>query len=43
MLPKLQKEKYEDFFNSTVQNEILDTKTTIMIQLAASFVAGCQP
>ncbi len=43
MLPEKQKQTYEAFFESTVQNEILDPKTTIMIQLAASFVLGCYP
>ena len=43
MLPKRQELKYEEFFASTAKNDILDQKTTIMIQLAASFVAGCYP
>ncbi len=43
MLPKKQQAKYEEFFASTVNNEILDKKTTVMIQLAAAFVVGCSP
>lgn len=43
MLPEKQKQTYEAFFESTAKNEILDQKTTMMIQLAASFVAGCYP
>jgi hypothetical protein len=43
MLPEMQKQKYEDFFESTARNEILDKKTTIMIQLSASFSIGCYP
>ena len=43
MLPKRQKQTYEEFFESTAKNEILDQKTTVMIQLAASFVMGCYP
>jgi len=43
MLPEKQKNKYEEFFESTKNNEILDYKTTVMIQLSASFVIGCYP
>jgi len=43
MLPKKQKERYEAFFASTTDNGILDPKTTVMIQLTASFVIGCYP
>ena len=43
MLPEIQKQKYEEFFQSTVENGIIDMKTTIMIQLAASFSIGCYP
>lgn len=43
MLPEEQKQKYEAFFKSTANNGILDQKSTVMIQLAASFVIGCYP
>lgn len=43
MLPEKQKQTYEAFYESTAKNEILDQKTTVMIQLAASFVIGCYP
>jgi hypothetical protein len=43
MLPERQKQKYEAFYESTTKNEILDQKTTVMIQLAASLVMGCYP
>jgi len=43
MLPKKQKQAYEKFYESTDKNEILDKKTTIMIQLASSFILGCYP
>lgn len=43
MLPVWQKQKYEEFYESTAKNEILDPKTTIMLQLAVSFVMGCYP
>ena len=43
MLPQKQKQTYEAFFDSTKDNGIIDPKTTVMIQLAASFVIGCYP
>ena len=43
MLPEKQKQAYEKFFESTEKNEILNNKTTVMIQLAVSFVIGCYP
>jgi hypothetical protein len=43
MLPPEQKNRYEAFFASTADNGILDSKTTVMIQRAASMVAGCFP
>jgi hypothetical protein len=43
MLPEKQKSAYEQFYESTAKNELLDPKTTVMIQLAVSFVIGCYP
>ena len=43
MLPEVQKNAYEAFFESTAENNILNEKITIMIQLAASFSLGCYP
>ena len=43
LLPERQKQTYEEFYESTDKNEILGQKTTVMIQLAASFVIGCYP
>lgn len=43
MLPQKQKECYEAFFASTADNGILESKTTVMLQLAASFAIGCYP
>jgi len=43
LLPKKQKHAYEAFYESTANNEILDQKTTLMIQLATSFAIGCYP
>ena len=37
MLPEKQKKTYEAFYDSTVDNDILDDKTTVMLQLASSF------
>jgi hypothetical protein len=43
MLPESQKKAYEEFFESTAKNEILEQKTIVMIQLATSFAIGCYP
>ena len=43
MLPPELNERYEAFFAATADNGILDSKTTVMIQLAAAMVAGCHP
>ena len=43
MLPEKQKKTYTAFYDSTVENDILDEKTTIMIQLASSFAIPCYP
>ena len=43
MLPEKQNQAYEAFFESTAHNDLLDQKTTMMIQLAASFIMGCYP
>lgn len=43
LLPEKQKLTYEAFYESTAKNEILDQKTTLMIQLATSFAIGCYP
>lgn len=43
MLPEMQRRTYEAFLTSTTSNEILDQKTTVMVQLAAAFVIGCYP
>ncbi len=41
MLPKKVEKTYTDFFASASKNNILNQKTTIMIQLAASMALGC--
>ncbi len=43
MLPNRQKEAYEAFYETTANNGILDPQTTVMVQLAASFIMGCYP
>jgi len=43
MLPAKQADAYGSFIESTAQNELLDRKTTVMIQLASAFVIGCYP
>lgn len=41
MLPKKIEKTYTDFFASASKNNILNRKTTVMIQLAASMALGC--
>ncbi|MGM0453152.1 MAG: carboxymuconolactone decarboxylase family protein [Thermodesulfobacteriota bacterium] len=43
MLPEHQQRTYDAFFKSTAENDILDPKTTTLIQLATSFALGCYP
>lgn len=43
MLPEKLEKKYADFYQATVENGTLDPKTTVMVQLAASFAIGCYP
>ncbi len=43
MLPEKQKQAYEAFFESTADNDMFDARTTVMIQLAASFAIPCYP
>jgi hypothetical protein len=43
MLPKKQKNAFDDFYDSARYNEILEPKTTLMIHLAAAMAVGCYP
>lgn len=43
MLTKNQKEKYDAFYSSTHNNEFLDSKTEILVGLAASIAINCKP
>lgn len=40
-LPDKQEKAFSDFFVSTKQNEVLDPRTTVMVQIAAALVNGC--
>jgi hypothetical protein len=43
MLPKRQRKAYEDFYDSARHNEILESKTTLMIHMAVAMAVGCYP
>ena len=43
MLPEKQQKAFIDFYDSARDNDILDSKTTLMIHLAAAMSVGCYP
>lgn len=43
MLPSEQKRTYAAFYRSARKNDILDSRTTLMIHLAAAMAIGCYP
>ena len=43
MIPKNLKKSFIDFHKSIIANEILDPKTTFMIELGAAMAVGCYP
>lgn len=43
MLPEKQKEAYKNFYDAARNNGILDTRTTLLIQIAAAMALGCYP
>jgi alkylhydroperoxidase/carboxymuconolactone decarboxylase family protein YurZ len=43
MLSEKQKQLFDAFYDSTEENELIDQKTTTMIQLASSFALGGHP
>ncbi len=43
ILTKKQKELYDSFYESTHQNEHLDSKTEILIGLSAAIAMNCEP
>jgi hypothetical protein len=43
MLPLKQKRAYAAFYRSARNNDIFDSKTTLMIHLATAMALGCYP
>ena len=43
MLPKKQRRTYKEFYDSARNNDILDSRTTLMIHTAAAMAVGCYP
>ena len=43
LMPEKQKKAYEAFYEVASNNEILETKATVLIQMAASMAIGCYP
>jgi len=43
MLSKNQQEKYDEFYSSTHENEFLDSKTEVLVGLAAAIAMDCKP
>jgi len=43
MLPKRQGKVFEEFYDSARNNEILDSRTTLLVQMAAAMAVGCYP
>jgi hypothetical protein len=43
MLPVKQKKEFANFYQSAWNNDILDSKTTLMIHLASAMAFGCYP
>ena len=43
MLTKAQQETYEKFYTSTHENEFLDSKTEVLVGLAAAIAMDCKP
>lgn len=40
-IPDAQKKKFSDFFESTKQNDSLDARTKLLVQIAAALANGC--
>jgi hypothetical protein len=40
-LPEKQRTAFSAFYESTRQNEVLESRTTLMIQIAAALANGC--
>jgi hypothetical protein len=43
VLPRKQQECYSAFYDSARKNDILESKTTLMLHLAAAMALGCAP
>jgi len=43
MVLERQNRDFNNFYNSTCHNEVLEPKTTCMIQVAAAMAFGCSP
>lgn len=43
MLTKKQQSKYEEFYESTHDNDFLDPKTEVLVGLAAAIAMNCKP
>jgi len=43
MLSKEQRKSFGAFYESARYNEVLDSKTTLMIHLSAAMAVGCYP
>jgi len=43
MIPENLKKSFIDFHNSMISNEVLDPKTTFMIEMGAAMAVGCYP
>ena len=43
LLPEKQRKTYTDFYKSARQNETLESKTTLMLHMAAAMAFACYP
>ena len=43
MIPEKQMKAFDNFYDSVRNNEILDSKTTLLLQMAAALAIGCYP
>jgi hypothetical protein len=43
MLPEKQNKAFAEFYETTAKNDILNPKTTVLIQMAAAMAIGCYP
>jgi hypothetical protein len=43
MLSKEQRRAFDGFYNTARNNQVLDSKTTILLHLATAMAVGCYP